>query len=380
MKFTCAQSELNDHLAIAAKATSSRPTRPILSYILVVADAATQAVTLTGFDEAIAIATSFTAQVEDSGTICLPAKLWGDIVSRLPKQAVTLAMGGGAMDAFFTVAMTTGKISYDVRGLSPEDYPALPTVEGEPIAIAALSLLQGLKGALPSVSDDESKQVLMGVHLLGGSDAIEFAATDGHRLSVLQSESDTAAESLEVTVPGQALRHLEAMLRTHDAIEPVKVYLDDVQVRFELGARRLIARLLEGQYPNYRKLLPKDFLHQARVDRRVFIVSLERISVLAATKSNIIKIAVASEAIALSVDASEIGSGLEQLPATVQGDAIDIAFNATYLLDGLRAIESAEVELLMNTPVSPAVLRPAQGFAPLGTEPRYLIMPVQIRS
>lgn len=382
MNLTCDQKALNEHLALAARAVSNRPTRPILSYVLVTADETAQTITLVGFDEAIAIETRFSATVEQGGTICLPAKLWSEIVSRLPAGAVELSMGGGLMDAYFTVTMTRGKSKYDVRGLPAEDYPTLPKVEGEAASFAAQVLLDGLKGALFAASSDQSKQVLMGVHLLSEADALEFAATDGHRLAVVQGESDTAAIAIDVTVAGNALAALERMLKTAEPTAPVQVHLDDTQVRFELGSQRLISRLLEGQYPNYRGMLPKDFAQQVRVARAPLMTSLERIAVLAESKSDIIKLSITQAAIAVWVDASEVGSGREELPATMLGNAdivFDIAFNVRYLLDGLKSFDSAEVELMMNTPVSPAVLRPARDFAKMGSEPKYLIMPVQIR-
>lgn len=379
MKFNCAQKTLNEHLALAAKAVSTRPSRPIFSHLLVTASEEAQTVNLVGFDEAIAIETCFSAQVERGGAVCLPAKLWGDIVSRLADGAIALEMGG-QMDAYFTVTMSIGKSKYDVRGLSSEDYPNLPTVEGNAIAIAAHTLLKGIQGSLVAVSDDESTQVLMGVHLLGGAESLEFAATDGHRLSVVPTDSDTDASGMETTIAGRALKYLEQMLKSHEPTEQVQVWLDDTQVRFDLGGQRLVARLLEGQYPNYRQLLPKEFARQVRVDRRVLLVSLERIAVMAAMKSDIVRLNIEVDRLSISVDATEVGSGVETLAVELLGDAIAIAFNVRYLIDGLKAIDGADVELMMNTPTSPAVLRSARAFAPPeDDEERYLLMPVQIK-
>lgn len=153
--------------------------------------------------------------------------------------------------------------------------------------------------------------------------------------------------------------------------------LDETQVLFDLGNQRLTTRLLEGQYPNYRQLLPKQFARQVTVDRQGLIRSLERIAVLASQKNDIIKIAVdaANQIIALSVEAQEVGSGREQIAAQVTGDDLDIAFNVRYLLDGLKSFDSTEVQMQCNAATSPAVL------VPLGeAKITYLVMPVQIRS
>lgn len=204
---------------------------------------------------------------------------------------------------------------------------------------------------------------------------IEFCGTDGHRLSVVTVDSDLGIpEGLSFTIPAKALRELERMVGSFAAPE-VQLTVGDTQVLFDLGAQRLTTRLLEGQYPNYRKLLPKQFARQVTVDRRLLMLSLERIAVLASQKNDIVKIAVDSEAqsIAISADATEVGSGREDMPARITGDGLDIAFNVRYLLDGLKAMDGPEVVMHCNAPTSPAV------FEPVGGGVKYLVMPCQIR-
>jgi DNA polymerase-3 subunit beta len=158
-------------------------------------------------------------------------------------------------------------------------------------------------------------------------------------------------------------------------VAEVRLTVDETQVHFDLGAQRLTTRLLEGQYPNYRQLLPKEFARTVTFDRRLMMQSLERVGVLASQKNDIIKISVDSTAqsIALSVEATEVGSGREEMPAKVTGDDLDIAFNVRYLLDGLRAMDVVEVTMHCNAPTSPVV------FKPVGGGLDYLVMPVQIR-
>ncbi|MGF1567408.1 MAG: DNA polymerase III subunit beta [Nodosilinea sp.] len=380
MKFVCSQGELNSQLSSVSRAVSVRPSRPVLGNILVQANADTQAVTLVGFDEVLGIESRFDAQVERSGTLTLPAKLWGDIVSRLINEDITLE----ANDDNTSVTLTSSSGRYEVRGLSAEDYPSLPTVEdGEAIALPAEALLSGLRGSLFATSADETKQVLTGVHLLSQTDALEFAATDGHRLAVVQTTdaADAASRSdnptMDVTVPAKALRELERMIQGYTSNQPVSLRLDETQVLFDLGPQKLTTRLLEGQYPNYRQLLPKQFARQVTLDRRLLMSSLERIAVLAGQKNDIIKISLnsADQLMALSVEAQEVGSGRETLPAQISGDDLDIAFNVRYLLDGLKAFDTNEVQMQCNAATSPAVL------VPLGeTKITYLVMPVQIRA
>lgn len=217
MKFVCSQSELNSQLSFVSRAVSSRPSRPVLGNILVKVDADDQSVTLVGFDEVLGIESRFQAEVEESGRLTLPAKLWGDIVSRLPNGDVTLESDEDQS----TVTLTSSSGHYEVRGLSADDYPALPTVDTEDvIALPAEALLNGLKGSLFATSSDETKQVLTGVHLLSDTDALEFAATDGHRLAVVKTVDETNAPTpaMDVTVPAKALRELERMIQAHTSM------------------------------------------------------------------------------------------------------------------------------------------------------------------
>lgn len=378
MKFVCSQSDLNTHLSLTSRVVPTRPSRPVLSNVLVKAEDETQTVTLTGFDETMGVQTAFKAAIEEPGELTLPAKLLESIVSRLPAGELTLE---AEEDAAVTLTCSSGE--YQVRGLSAEDYPNLPMVkEGQTSELIAESLLEGLRGALFAASADETKQVLTGVHLMAEADSLEFAATDGHRLAVVKTGDNSAEPAAElpgmnVTVPAKALRELEKMIQAYQSSEPIILKFDPTQVIFELGLQRLTTRLLEGQYPNYRQLIPKQFERQVTVDRKQITGALERVAVLADQKNNIVKLSLDPEqqSVAISAEAQEIGSGREVVDAQVTGEALDIAFNVRYLLDGLKALGTSEVQIQCNTATSPSVI------IPLGElQMTYLVMPVQIRS
>ncbi len=378
MKLICSQNHLNAHLSLVSRAVSSRPTHPVLANVLLSADEGTQQVKLCAFDLSLGIQTSFPAKVEQSGTLTLPAKLLGDIVSRLPDGDITLDDGG---DDNYLTTLTSASGRYQVRGLGAEEFPELPTIEdGEETQLSADLLIDGLRGSLFASSADETKQVLTGVHVSLQADGLEFAATDGHRLAVVQtieeekrSQEDT---HLDVTVPAKALQELMKML-DRQGNNSVCVKLDQGQVVFEWTDQRLTSRLLEGQYPNYRQLVPRQFSNQMVVERRSFLSALERISVLADQKNNIVKLTIdgSGQQLTLSVDAQDVGSGREGMAAQITGDGMEIAFNVKYLLDGLKAITTESVQLQLNTPTSPAILSPVGGL-----KMTYLVMPVQVRS
>ena len=383
MKLICAQTELNTHLSLVSRVVPSRPSHPVLANVLLVADADLQQVRLTGFDLSLGVQTSFGAQVEAGGTLTLPAKLLGDIVSRLPDGEVGL---DNSVDQAI-VSLTSASGRYQVRGMSAEDYPELPTLEdGEVAHLSADALIEGLRGSLFSTSGDESKQVLTGVHITAEADGLEFAATDGHRLAVVQSidspsEDTEGAESeslkFDVTVPAKALRELERMIQLNPANAAIAVRFDQGQLIFEWANQRLTSRLLEGQYPNYRQLIPRQFSRQMTLDRRLFSTSLERIAVIADQRNSIVKLTLDSvnQELVLSVDAQDVGNGREAMPAQISGEDLEIAFNVKYLLEGLKAFNTTDVQMQFNTSTSPAIVTPLGGM-----KMTYLVMPVQVRS
>jgi DNA polymerase-3 subunit beta len=403
MKLVCSQNNLSTNLSLVSRAVSSRPNHPILANVLLIADAESQQVKLSAFDLSLGIQTSFPAEVEEGGKLTLPAKLLNDIVSRLPEGEITLEEGTGnaATEASHVVTLTCASGRYQVRGMGAEEFPALPVVEdGEVTQLPVESLIEGLRSSLFATSSDDTKQILTGVHLTIQADGLEFAATDGHRLAVVQTanledgaelpkpakgkgktaakESSTKelAEALDVTIPAKALQELTKMLERQTG-DSVAVKFDQSQVVFEWTDQRLTSRLLEGQYPNYNQLIPRQFARQMACDRRLLLSALERIAVLADQKNNIVKLSLdgVNQQLSLSVDAQDVGSGKETIPAQITGDELDIAFNVKYLMDGLKGITTSEVQMQLNSATSPAILTPLGGV-----KMTYLVMPVQIRS
>ncbi|HEY9848683.1 MAG TPA: DNA polymerase III subunit beta [Leptolyngbyaceae cyanobacterium] len=393
MKFICEQNDLSTNLSLVSRAVPSRPTHPVLANVLLTADPETQRVSLTAFDLSLGIRTSFPAQVESSGEITLPAKLLNDIVSRLPGGQITVDDEAGEFVA--TITATSGR--YQVRGMGAEEYPELPAIEddGQTFYLPPDTLIEGLHGTLFATSADETKQVLTGVHLTGKKDSLEFASTDGHRLAMVEtlnqppeddSRNDEEEESdfeLKVTVPARALREVERILGmrqgqgTDQPVAPVALRFDRSQVVLECGNQRLTTRLLEGQYPAYRNLLPNKFIRSMTLDRKQFLSALERISVLTDQKNNTVKASLNSETqkLTLSIEAKDVGSGQESIPIQLSGESIDIAFNVKYLMESLKNLTTQEVEIDLNEVLSPVVLKPLGG--PKAT---HLIMPVQLRT
>jgi len=383
MKLVCSQSDLNTNLSLVSRAVPSRPTHPVLANILLKADAETNEVWLTAFDLSLGISTSFAAEVESGGEIALPARLLNDIVSRLSDGQLTLDSLEGSSGEGLIATLTPSSGRYQVRAMGGEEFPELPVIEnGQTLHISAAALIEGLRGSLFATSGDETKQVLTGVHLTVQQDSLEFAATDGHRLAVVETTNERPTEDeveqLEVTVPARALRELERMLGNRpDSEQPVTLYFDPGQVVFEWQNQRLTSRTLEGQYPAYRQLIPRQFERHITIERKQFLSSLERIAVLADQKNNIVKVNIDSTAqeMTLSVEAQDVGSGQESVAAQISGDDMIVAFNIKYLMEGLKALPSSEIQMHLNQPLTPVIFTPVGGL-----KMTYLAMPVQLRN
>ncbi len=372
MKFTCSQAELSAALALVGRAVSTRPSHPVLANVLLTADAGTGRLSLTGFDLSLGIQTSIPAAVENSGAITLPARLFSEIVSRLPAVSpITLSVLEEAEQA----EITSLSGSYRVGTMPAADYPELPLAQaGEPVELDAADLIRGLRATLFASSGDEAKQLLTGVHLVLGA-ATECAATDGHRLAVLEMNSNGDAASTAITVPARSLRELERLLSSHASNEPLSMYVDRGQIVFVWGDQVITSRSLDGTYPSYRQLIPASFNRAITLNRKGLVAALERVAVVADQHNNVVKLSADPKRgeLRITADAQDVGSGSEALAAEIKGEAIDVAFNVRYLVDGLKAMTTEEVALQANAPTTPVVLTGDEGFT-------YLVMPVQVRS
>lgn len=380
MKFTCSQSDLHSNLSLVSRAVPSRPSHPILANVLLKADEENQQVQLTGFDLSLGLCTSFNADIETGGQITLPAKLLNDIVSRLPNGDITIddEVDGSSV----TLISQTGK--YKVRGMGAEEFPALPEIENRaPVSLSAEALMEGLRGSLFATSSDGTKQVLTGLHIIVQPETLEFAATDGHRLALVETENpnESEEEPFEVTIPTRALRELERMItmsqgQAKDEPLSLVVHLDPGQVVFELANQRLTSRTLEGKYPAYRQLIPVQFERQVNVERKQLLAALERIAILASQKNDIVKFSIDREnqQLSLSVEAQDVGSGQESIDAQVSGQSLEIAFNVKYAVESLKNLPASEIQIQLNSATSPVVLNPLNG-----AKMTHLLMPVQLR-
>jgi len=410
IKLVCTQDNLANHLELVSKAVPAKPTHPVLGNVLLVACKKTQRVQLTVFDMSLAIQTSFDANVQSPGDMTIPVGLLSDIVGKFSPGDITLVSrealnreGEDSEDngnsATLPEAVSNSPVAtliaacgrYQVRGLSSEEFPAIPEVKtAQTICIPAETLKEGLKGSLFATATDEGKHILTGVYFKIGQDSLEFAATDGHRLVVLNTsiqgfskkKQAEITQPLELTVPAKSLAELERILSSRTSADPVELSYStlDALIEFRWGAQRLVTRCLEGTYPAYPDLLQQDFQHQVTLEKAPFIKAIERIAVLADKKEKTLSIRINSEAQQVSLSLfREFGNGLEQMAAHVKSDGnLSISFNIKYLLEGAKAIASSQLQMHLTQRDGPAILVPAGNPSKpnILMDAKYLLMPI----
>ena len=381
MKLVCSQSDLSNTIQAVSRAVSARPSHPVLANVLLTADAGTGRLSLTGFDLNLGIQASIPATIEASGAITLPARLFGEIVSRLSADSpIALAIGDDADQ----VELTSLCGSYQVRGLPADDFPDLPLAQnGQQIALNPDTILKALRATLFSCSSDEAKQILTGVHLRLDATALECAATDGHRLAVMRlphggpADGNSPDDVFAITIPARSLQELQRMVSAKASADPLSLFSDRGQMVFTWADQVLTTRSFDGTYPPYQQLIPASFDRTFTMGRRSLIAGLERTAVLADQHNNVVKLTAdqAQGQVVIQADAQDVGFASETVPADITGESLQIAFNVRYLLDGLKVMTADEVVLHCNAPTTPAVLRAEAdpGFT-------YLVMPVQFRA
>ncbi len=414
MKIICSQSDLKNNLSLANRVIPSRAEPVVLANVLITAEETTQKVSITAYDGSLGIKTSFNAEVEIGGSITLPAKLLNEIVTRLPEVEITLEssqeedgsseetsqayVAGEKSNFVTTISSASG--DFQLTGIDAAEFPPLPTVEaGETLELPIFVFNQGLGGCLFAASTELSKQILTGVHVktqdngeTTAKDIVEFAATDSHRLAVVEAsvipeteeaeETETAATTgielpdFAVTIPAKALRELEKIVSDAQNTDTVKVSFDDSQIIFQYGERLMTSLRISGDYPEYNRLIPQNFSRQMIVERKRLLSSLELVAVLA-QKNNIVKFSLDKDKgeLIVSADAKDIGSAKQSISAEITGENIDIAFNIKYLMDGLKALSATEIKMQLNEWNQPVIFTPLSGL-----KMTYLVMPVQIRN
>jgi DNA polymerase III subunit beta len=365
MKLTCAREELAEKLQIAGRGVSTRTSVQILAGVLL--RAREGQLSLAATDMEISLRVSLEAQVDDEGSVVVPGRLLVDIVRLLPAGEVTIAHKAEEG----VVEVVCGSASYRLHTYAAEDFPRLPEIDDTTaFAVDKEAFVDTIARVSRSASRDESRPVLTGVLVRFAGDKLVMAATDSYRLSVKETALEAPGREIEAIVPARALGEL---VRIAQAGGPgtLQVGVQENQVVFGVDDVWLTARRIDGQFPNYKQLLPETFEAEVTMPREELLDVVRRTSVMAQRKSPL-RLRFEEGELTVSAQTQDVGEAHESLPISYSGEPLEIGFNAEFLRDGLESVSDDTVRVKLISPLRPGLIHgEADDFL-------YLIMPIRL--
>jgi DNA polymerase-3 subunit beta len=367
VKISVERDVLLGQLQTVSRVASTRSAIQALSGVQLVASASECELRATDMD--VGLRVPLEAEVAREGIVVLPARLLLDVVRSLPAVRTTLELRPAEQD----VELVSGNATFHIRTLRTEDFPPFPEPDQEStVSLPADAFVTTALKVAGSASRDETRPVLTGILVSASERELRMVATDSYRLSVKETTLEQPlASAFEVNVPARALQEL-ARLATHGGDEQVEVSVRQNQVLFTLGRVVLSSRLIDGQFPNYRQLLPENFEHELRLAGGELTDVVRRISLLA-QKNAPLRLAFKAGELTVSAQTPDVGEALESMPVAFQGEPLEIGFNPDFLRAGLEAIEDGDVLLKLISPLRPGLIEAADE-----SRFQYLIMPIRL--
>ena len=356
MRFTISREKLQEGLAAVTPAVPTKTTLPVLGNLLV--QTSDKGIRLSGTDLDIAVSTEVTADVESAGGITIPARKLAEIARELPPAPVKISSSGDQR-----ITLECGRSRFKLLGLPKTEFPAFPAVQFEKASRVPSGDLQKLISHTAfAASTEESRPILNGVlwELRGGQ--MRMVATNGHRLAKMEVEakvSGVKGSANEFIIPPKALEQIRQLFPAEEELE---VAHGENHVGFRSPFTAVYTRLIEGPYPSYEQVIPKDNDKVAIVDRGALTSALKRMSVVASDQTHRIRLSFNSGMLKFSVSTPDLGEAQDELPVRFTGDPLDIGFNAAYLLEILRYMPTDEVRMTFKAPERAATVEP-EGWA-----------------
>ncbi len=368
MKFSCEKALLQAAISTTSRAVSPKSSIPALEGILLEAGSDLR---LTGYNLETGIRTIVPADIREEGTLVLGARLFGEIVRKLPDDIVTFQSEN------YMVNIKCGMSEFNILGTDPEEFPELPTVEYQNSLILPQSRLKAMiSQTLFAVSDNESRPIHTGSLFEVDGNGLTIVSVDGYRLALRHESIDKkeGAETFSFVVPGAALSEVEKICS--DVDEPASVTQGARHVMFKVGDTMLVSRRLEGEFLAYRQAIPRNNTIHVEGDTRALLSSIDRVSLIISDKlksplrcvfdSNLLKISTKTA----------IGDAYDECPLSGDGSGLEIGFNNKYLMDALKAAPADKVRLELTTGVSPCVILPTEGEENF----LYMVLPVRLKA
>ena len=376
MQVTCLRENLSRGLANVSRAVASRATLPVTQNVLLEGDNGQLKLTATNTE--ISISTWIGAQIEDEGSITVPARMLTDFVNSLPGETVTIDFQPESAG----VKVSSGKFNGDISGIPAEEFPPIPEVSGGvSVAIPADAFKGALERVVFAAATDDSRPVLTGVKIELKEKSFIVAAADGFRLAVETGELTEAIDGeIGIIVPAKTLAEVERLLGDGSSTISLSTDSNDRSAKFRLDSSEIVTSLVQGTFPDYEKLIPTSWSTRASIDLSQMSQATRAASIFARDGSGIIRIMInpgeadAAGAVKVIARAEEVGANENEVEASVEGDETKIAFNSKFLSDVLNVIEGDDVKLETTTPSSPGVFR-----SPKHENYTHVVMPMFVQ-
>jgi DNA polymerase-3 subunit beta len=368
MKLSTSRSDLFAQLQTVTRAASTRSAVQALSGVQLVAQGS--GLELRATDMELGLRVPLAGEVVREGAVVLPARLLVDVIRALPGDSVSIELRPAEQD----VEIVGGSATFHIRTLRLEDFPPLPEPEPESrVEVPSAAFVETILKVARSASRDETRPVLTGILVSASGTELRMVATDSYRLSVKETTLEQPLEgSIEANVPARALQELSRIAQQHADSERLTVSVRTNQVVFEVAGVLLSSRLIDGQFPNYRQLLPDAYDHELQLAGAEVTDVVRRISLLA-QKNAPLRLAFREGELTVSARTPDVGEASETLPVPFAGEPLEIGFNPDFLRDGLESVDSGDLVLKLISPLRPGLIQAADGSGFL-----YLLMPIRL--
>ena len=365
MKIVCARKDLYEGVQTAARAVSTRTSLPILGHLLIKTEEDRLRIAATDLE--IGMECVVPATVQEQGSMTALARVLVEVLGALPETDVALTV-----DESHTVVLNCGTSEYSILGLPPEEFPILPEVREEVSAKVDRDVLRNaIRKTSFAISPDESRAILTGVLMQVTDAGLKLVSTDSHRLCLHDCPLIESQGAVNAIVPGRALNELTRIVPEGEG--QIAICVSSSQIKFQVEDTILVSRLIDGQFPNYEKVVPTSFTRKLTIPTDQFLQSVRRVAIVARENSNRMVMQTEDGKLIVTAESGNVGKAHEEVEVIKEGDELKMAFNARYLLDFLSVVETEAVDMELTGEVSQALMKPT------GQEDYlYVLMPMQV--
>jgi DNA polymerase-3 subunit beta len=369
MKLKITRENLQQGLAAVGASIPTRTTLPVLSNILI--EVGPDNVVMSGTDLDIAVSVSVPAEVDDPGSLTVPAKKLQELARELPEHPVRLSTRGDRLE------LTCGRAAFRLNGMPRDEFPTFPVVDfSNSWKVMGRTLHELIRQTSFAVSSEESRPILNGVLWQLAEDQLRMVATNGHRLARMTvAVAAPGTPKTELIVPPKALAQVERLFSADDEVEVAR---SENHIGFRKDGTQVFTRLIEGPYPNYEQVIPKDNDKFAIADRNTLTQALRRMAVVASDQTHRVRLSFSTNTLRFAVETPDLGEAHEDLEVEYAGETMDIGFNANYLLEVLRYMPAEDVKLTFKAPERAATVEPVSRDDQPVPDYLCLVMPLRL--